>query len=243
MAGYTSWLLLPFTGYFLLSFFPEHNPIVVTLAFVCSILEFIITFWTGIILILIVNALLEKQPFDADGVKKYSATLLQPTARVLILHIALVLAGFVLLIVPGFVALVWFAFAQTAAVLDNKRGMEALTLSRSLCDGRFGRVLYRLVGGPVLIFFVYSIIASLLLSVAGATSGFDPTKITPETQLPAWLNLFQSVIEIFTIPLLATYMTLLYKHLRETSETKSIPVENNETVESEHKTSPLQPKL
>ncbi|MCX6715262.1 MAG: hypothetical protein NTX72_05635 [Candidatus Uhrbacteria bacterium] len=229
MIGYTAWLLLPFAGYFVLSFFPEQNPIVVTLDLLCSVAEFMITFWTGIILILIVNALVEKQPFDAMGLKKYSKTLLQPTARVLLLHILLVLLGFILLIIPGFIAIIWFAFAQTSAVLDGKHGMEALKFSRSLSEGRFFSVLYRLVGGPVLIGFVYSVIVALIISISGAAAGVDPVKIAAQNQLPAWLDLLQSIVEIVAIPLLATYMTLLYKHLRETRG----PLVKQETVSPE----------
>lgn len=191
-----------------------------------------ITFWTGIILILLVNATIEKQPFDAEGVKKYSAGLLQPTARVLLLHIVCVLVAFVCLIVPGIIALVFYAFAQTACVLDGKRGMEALKFSRSLCSGRFFPVLYRLIGGPVIIGFIYSIIVALIISIAGVLSGLDPVKLAGASVLPGWLDLLQSFVEIIAIPLLATYMTILYKHLRETREKQSVSVENTETIET-----------
>lgn len=243
--GYTAWLLLPFAGYFILSFFPEENAIVVLFYFLWSIVEFIITFWTGIILILLVNAIIEKLPFDAEGVRKYSTGLLKPTARVFVLHILLVFVGFFLLIIPGLIAIVWLAFAQTSAILDNKRGINALIFSRSLSEGRFFRVFYRLIGGPIMIGFVYSLIIALIVSIAGSSVGLNPVELSRASELPAWINLLQSIVTIFAIPLLATYMTILYKHLKETREKQPVPVENTETnepAEGGHKTTPLQPQ-
>lgn len=226
MVGYSAWLLFPLSGYFLLSFFPAQNPIVIVVDTLFSVAEFMITFWVGIIFILIVNALTEKQPFDATGLKNVSLSFLRPTARVFILHILLVLLGFILLVIPGFIAIVWFAFAQTSVILDGKRGKEALSFSRSLSRGRFFRVLSRLIGGPILIGFVYFLFAAVLISIVGGFSGFDPTQTTQTLRPPAWVDLLESALGIFVIPLLATYMTLLYKHLRETQD----PLAKQETL-------------
>lgn len=214
----------------MLSFFPEENTVVVLLYFVLSIIEFVITFWVGIILVLLVNAIIEKHPFDAEGVKKYSASLLQPTARVFLLHLVCVAVGFILLIIPGLIALVWFAFAQTAAILDGKRGMDALKFSRSLSEGRFLRIIYRLVTGPILIGFVYSLIVAFITAIGGSSTGLSSKELATTPELPGWLNLLQSTVAIFVIPLLATYMTLLYKHLKETEGTQNI--EQTEVKES-----------
>lgn len=206
---------------------------------IISLFEFILTFWIGIILILIVNAILEKQPIEAASIKQKSIVLLQPTARVLLLHIILVVIGFVLLIIPGFIALVWFAFAQTAVILDDQRGKQALLFSKSLSEGRFWRVLYSLITGPIIIGFIYSMIVAVIFSIGGSASGFDPTNITPETQIPGWIELFASILEIFAIPWLATYMVMLYKELRGTKDVS--PIENDKIPEGEHEASPLQP--
>jgi len=246
MVGYSAWLLFPFCGYFLLSFFPEQNSIVFIFDTLFSITEFLITFWVGIIFILMVNALTEKQPFDAIGLKNVSLSFLRPTARVFLLHILLVFLGFILLVIPGFIAIVWFAFAQTSVILDGKRGKDALSFSRGLSKGRFFRVLYRLIGGPILIGFVYFLFVAVLISIVGGFSGFDPTQTTQTLQPPAWVDLLESTLGIFVIPLLATYMTILYKHLKETRD----PSAKQETVaqddkdkiaEDGHETTPLQP--
>lgn len=236
MVGYSAWLLFPLSGYFLLSFFPAQNPIVIAFNILFSIVEFFITFWVGIIFILIVNALTEKQPFDATGLKNVSRSFLRPTARVFILHILLVLLGFILLVIPGFIAIVWFAFAQTSVILDGKRGKEALSFSRSLSRGRFFRVLHRLIGGPILISFVYFLFVAILISIVGGFSGFNPAQTTQTIQPPAWVDLLESTLGIFVIPLLATYMTILYKHLKETRDpsTKQETVAQDDTKEILH---------
>jgi hypothetical protein len=51
----------------------------------------------------------------------------------------------------------------------------------------------------------------------------DAITVTGSSNLPAWLDLLQSMVGIFTIPWLATYMTLLYKHLQETQNTMTPP--------------------
>lgn len=252
MVGYTAWLLFPLSGYFLLSFFPEQNPIIVVFDTLFSVAEFVITFWVGIIFILMVNAITEKQPFDTVGLKNVSLSLLRPTARVFVLHILIVLLGFILLVIPGFVAIVWLAFAQTSVILDGKRGKEALSFSRNLSKGRFFRVLYRLIGGPILIGFVYFLFVAVLISIVGGFSGFDPTQTTQTFQPPAWVDLLESTIGIFVIPLLATYMTLLYKHLKETRDPSAkqetvaggcfaVQDDKDKITEDGHETTPLQP--
>jgi hypothetical protein len=223
MVGYSAWLLLPFTAYFILSFFPGTNPLVLVLEFIFSLVELFITFWIGIIFIFIVHAIKEKQPVDLSVLKQKTLAILQPTVNVLLIQFLFVVLGFILLIIPGMIALVWYAFPQTAVILDDKKGMEAMKYSKSLTQGRFFRVAYRLIGGPIFIGIVYSILVAIVLSFASAFSNMDAITVTGSSNLPAWLDLLQSMVGIFTIPWLATYMTLLYKHLQETQNVTTSP--------------------
>ncbi len=74
-------------------------------------------------------------------------------------------------------------------------------------------MVYRLVGGPILIGFLYSIVTALLLILSGGLSGSTPSELIQVSVLPAWMIYLQSVVQIFAIPLLATYMTILYKEV------------------------------
>lgn len=213
LIGYSAWLILPFTGYFILSFFPEQNPFVHIGMTFFSVVEFVITFWIGIIFTLFVHWVIEKHPFTPEELSGTSAKLLHPSARVFFLYILLVLAGFLLLVLPGFIALVFLAFAQTAVILDGKYGMQAIRFSISLVKGRFLSMVYRLVGGPILIGFLYSVVTALLLILCGSLSGSTPSELIQIAILPAWMIYLQSVVQIFAIPLLATYMTILYKEV------------------------------
>jgi len=208
--------LFPITGYFVLSFFPETNPMVIGLNAVCSVVELLLTFWIGIILVLLVNAILEKQTLDIATLKQTSISLLQPVANALLIAFLFVLLGILLLVLPGIMVFIWIAFTQTVVILDGKRGMDALKSSKSLSEGRFFRVFYRILIGPLFIGFIFSLITALVLSLSGAISGFNPIDVASTQNLPAWVDLLQSTIEIFGIPWLATYMILLYKHLKET---------------------------
>jgi len=218
MVGYSAWLLLPFTAYFILSFFPETNPIVLGFDFIFSLVELFLTFWIGIILILVVNSIIEKQLLDPSALKQKSIALFQPTANAFILQFLFIALGFVLLIIPGLIGLVWYAFTQTCVVLENKKGMQALHESKALSQGRFFRVAYRLIGGPIIIGIIYSIVVSLVLTFSGSLSSIQTMATQSSVSLPAWLDLLQSTVGIFTLPWLATYMVMLYKELQATRD-------------------------
>lgn len=215
LAGYACWLLLPVTGYFVLAFFPESNLIVVTFNSVLHLIEFFLTFWIGVILVILINAIVEKQTLDLATLKQKSLSFLQPVAHALVIAFVIIFLGTILLIIPGIIAFIWYAFTQISVILEDKRGAEALKFSKALSSGRFFRVFYRVCMGPILIGLLYSIIISLILSFSGAISGFDPISVASAEHVPPWLNLFQSIIEIFGIPWLATYMILLYIDLKQ----------------------------
>lgn len=214
LVGYSAWMLFPFTILFFLNEFPKQTTLIVTSAIVVSAIEFIFAIWISIILTIVINKLDDKSNVDSTAIQKQSVNLMRPVVHIVVLQILFVLGGLILFIIPGILAAIWFVFAQTSAVLDNQTGAQALRFSKNLLRGRFFPVLYRIIAGPLFIIVIYSIIVSLFFSIIGTVFGFDMMKLMTNQTIPPWINLIEFGFEIFLIPLLACYMTLLYKELK-----------------------------
>jgi len=214
LVGYSAWLLFPIAGIFVLSFIPDHTWVTYASVSIFTIAQMLISIWLSIVFIKLVDLMDRKQPLDLPTVQKESIFLLRPTIHVMARQFLFVFLGFIALIIPGIVMALWYAFSQMALILDGKIGMEALTFSKTLVKGRFFQVLYRLIAGPLIIGFVYSFFIAILFLIIASSSGIDLIQAMSGNTVPAWIELLQSSLEIFTIPLVATYMTMLYKELR-----------------------------
>lgn len=214
MIGFSSWLFFPAIGTFLLHLIPGDASWVYGLMIMSAVIDFFLTFWIGILLICLIETVSKQEKIDNTILTKQTSTLLQPTIRTLLFQYLAIALGFIALIIPGFIALVWFAFAQTSTVLDQKQGKQALLYSRELVLGRFFPVLYRLIAGSLMIGMIGFMVASFLIFLIGSLTGFHPTETTQITNLPPWIELIQSCIGIFLIPLFTIYFVFLYKELQ-----------------------------
>jgi len=115
----------------------------------------------------------------------WSKPLVWPYAWVSVLTGLVIMAGFILFIVPGIIFAVWFGLAKYAAILDGKKGAEALKYSKSLVKGNFWPVL-----GRIALLVAMAMILSSISSV-----GF-------------MINLF------FTAPFAMIYVYLMYEDLK-----------------------------
>ena len=171
--GYSAWLLFPIAGIYLLSFLPERTYISYASVFLFTLVQLIISIWLTILFIQLTDLLDQnstesettKQKIDLEALQKKSVLLLRPMIRVMARQFLFVIVGFIALIVPGIIMLVWYAFSQTASVIDEKKDMEALAFSKSLGKGRLLSVGYRLIAGPFLVGFIFSIVIIILFSL------------------------------------------------------------------------------
>lgn len=214
LVGYSAWLLFPIAGIFILSFIPDRTWIAYVSVGIFTIAQMLIGIWLSILFIKLVDVMDQKQPLDLPNIQKQSIFLLRPTLHVIARQFIFVFLGLIALVIPGIIMAIWYAFSQIALILDGKTGMEALTFSKTLVKGRIFQVLYRILAGPFIIGFIYSFFIAILFSIIALFSGIDLVKIMSGDNLPAWMELLQSSLEIFTIPLVAAYMTMLYKELR-----------------------------
>lgn len=220
LVGYYAWMLIPAVATFVLQFFPETNPIVMSLSILVELGSLCLAFYLGVLLILVNAHLIEKKKPVFKTLTQEANKLLNPVAIVLLLQILAVAGGFILLIIPGIIFLIWYSFSQIAAVLEHKKGKEALSFSHNLVKGRFFRVAWRMISGPILLGFLFSTIMGMVYVLVGSLTKTDVVPLLSQAKTPPWMDLLQSVGDVFFVPLLALYFILLYQDLKLNPETK-----------------------
>jgi hypothetical protein len=216
LIGYSAWILLPFVAYIGISFMPNSIP-VFTAAFIISILELLLTFWISIVLTKLIFNFDNQKLVKQEVIQKESTLLLRSVVLVALLQLLVVLGGFFLLIIPGLIFIVWYSFSQISAILDNKEGMDALRFSKKLVTGRFWKIAYRLIAGPLLIGIIYALTLGILIMVISIFVGLDPVSSLGSETLPLWIQAFEAVGEILILPLFLTYGVLFYKNAKQTT--------------------------
>jgi len=219
LIGYAAWILLPYLAlviFYLLV--PEVDQIFgpwLPLFSVILIVQGIITVWAGNAIMITVNEMLAGKKLISEEINKRSWQVILPMLWVALIGTLAVLGGFLLLIIPGIIFSIWFVFGQTAVVLDNKRGLDAMSYSRSLVSGRFWSVIRRVVLGPFIMVFFYLIIISLLIGLGMIVTGMDPA-VVDKTLIPIWPDIVENVVNVFFIPLYIVYWTILYRNVKQT---------------------------
>lgn len=211
--GYAAWMLIPFAGFVALIYLPSG-----TLSDVLAVLfvavQLFLSIWISIILIDITNTLFEQKEVPHEQANQTARRRLLPVVSTTIVHALVIFGGFLLLIIPGIIFSVWYAFAQTAAVLDDKQPIAALTHSRELVRGKFAQVIWRLISGPGTILIIYLFILSAIIMIIGSLTGMDPETAFSNTTFLLWTQILEMVGEILLMPLFLIYMTRLYRELK-----------------------------
>lgn len=221
LAGYLAWLLLPQLVLVLVDFMPDGIPALV-LSLAAMLVSLVLSVWIALIVIRILNAAARNQPMDVAIAS--TNTVFPAFVYASLYQFLAVLFGFILLVIPGLVASVWYAFAPLTAALDGRRGMDALAASRALVKGRFWRVAWRLVAGPIVFTGWYAIFMTILiLPIMAATS------VSLETlggnNPPTWFLILDAVGQLFFLtPLLLAYLVLLYHSLTEPTSPAPAPL-------------------
>lgn len=213
LIGYSAWLLLPFAGFVILEVVPDSYPVQV-LAFATMIVEFFLIIWVTVVLMLFAGGHLSNQPVDTRHLTEKAKTFIQPFLIITVLQVLILTGGLLLLIVPFFLFLVWFCLAHYCLVFENKHGLEALSASRELTKGRFWFVAVSCILTPLFIVLLYSIILALLVSFVSALQGIDPVELLAGDP-PLWIDVLETVGQVFLMPFLVVYMTHVFVFLKE----------------------------
>lgn len=110
--------------------------------------------------------------------------------------------GFLLLVIPGIIWAVQYSFSGMVAVLEGKRGMEALRQSKAYVKGNWWKLFFRCVGlailvtvavllliavlGPlaeVLVVFLYPLFVSLAFFLYQDLKSIKPAHVPPQEQV------------------------------------------------------------
>ena len=213
-AGYAAWLLLPYAALVLLHL--TGDPTGGFLATLFLVVQAFLLVWMMLLFPLIAYEIAcGKKRLSPDALQQKLQRLLPSAMFVALIETAVVLGGFILLIIPGLIFTIWFMFATLSVLFDETRGMRALAFSRELVRGRFWRVAWLGICGPFVIFLCYLFVVNLLVTVF-ATAGQMSLETITTNPPPLWIDIVAQLGEVFTLPWLAIYATLLYMHVRET---------------------------
>ncbi len=223
LSGLFAWFLIPFAGNVLFAFVPNET-MKGTGQLLLVIAMTVLSIWIVCIAILAIHALLKgNQKLSLEQIRAQVRPLLWPFVIVAILQSAVTLGGLLLLIIPGILFMVWYAFAEFAVLLDQKRGLEALSYSRSLVRGRFWPVLWRLVGGPVLVGIAYAIVMGILAAIWWALTDTplpdlgSGSGVYPLERSLLWLDVLDTIVQTLIIsPVFLVYGLSLYEELKKT---------------------------
>ena len=219
LIGYAAWILVPYLAlvvFYLLvpnvdQIFGPWLPLYIVIIFA----QGIITIWASNAIMITVNEMLAEKNIKPELINRRSWHMIIPVLWVALISTLAVLGGFLLLIIPGVIFSIWFAFSQTAVVLDDKRGVDAMSYSRSLVVGRFWSMVRRIILGPFILVFIYLVVISLLVGLGIIITGLDAS-ITETTQIPVWPDIVENVVNVFFLPLYIVYWTILYRNVKQT---------------------------
>jgi hypothetical protein len=209
--GYASWLFLPILLLLCIELFALEGFVSDIAIILIGALEFLLSLWVGIVLIRATSVLSLDQIPDPHKISLHAWRVIWPLFLVALLQGLIVFGGLVLLIVPGILFLVWYSFSQFAVILENKQGLDALAWSKSIVEGHFWRVLWKLFGGPLIIMLVYSVLIGMVISIIALVIDYDLTAFLAQTEIPVWVNIIDRTTQVFLLPLYLIYTTLVYK--------------------------------
>lgn len=210
--GYASWLVVPAAVFYFAMALPE-NPVTTVLIVVTAVLQLFFWLWITVCLMRATAALSMDKVVDPHVLSTQSLRRVQPLLAVWLLQSLIFIGGFLLLVIPAIIFWVWYGMAQMVTGVDDRRPIEALTISRSLVRGRFLSALWRLIAGPVVITLLYGFVLATILYAIALPLGIDTTLLFSEDP-PVWESIVGTIVSMFVTPLYIIYLTLLYLDLK-----------------------------
>ena len=138
---------------------------------------------------------IEKKPSFA-GTLEVGFSLLFSFLFVFLLNVLLVSFGLLFLIVPGIYFAIRYSMSLPAVILEKKKGIAALSMSKELTMGYFWTVFF----GYLVLFFLFFVFYCVFFAIIRVNMGS--------------INLIVNIVVIpFSIVFLLAYQFNLYKHL------------------------------
>jgi hypothetical protein len=152
--------------------------LVILLLLIVAIASIIVSLITSTSMIMVTKKLLDKQMVDEPKKMMNDAKKIIGGVFIVGLLVALiVIGGSILLFIPGLIFAIWYSFAVFEAVLNNKRGMEALSESKKLVSGRWWAILWRLIGPSIPLIIVVFVVQFIVGIIAVAFHSFAVSQL------------------------------------------------------------------
>lgn len=193
--------------------FVMTNNIIVLAIFVASI---IFMLWVTMALAKNLGSIVTKKPFL--GYKEsFSATshLIWPIIYTSLLVVLIVMGGTILFIVPGIIFSIWYCFTYYAILFEEKRGVAALSASKSLVSGRWWKIFWRLLAPAIFYSVIFVVISSAATSLLKLIMPIDFTFLIIN-------GIVTSILSALVSPLTALTTVLLYFSAKENPVPKSL---------------------
>lgn len=167
----------------------------------------------AIVLNQVLKSLLKKEPLST---KKYlfknSLKYLWPTIYTGAIVGIAVFIGALLFMVPGLIFFIWFSFASLASpliiIFENKRGLEAMLISKQLVINRWWSVFFRIIISSLFFVLTTIFIQSIIMWII---------KLLPINQLT--LNILDTTLSnifyIISWPFISSALIIFYFNLKE----------------------------
>jgi hypothetical protein len=176
----------------------------------------------------------EKEPKDIIANGRASLKLFPSYLWIIILE-AFIFVGSSLLIIPVIIFSIYIAISPYVLVVENLRGIKALTRSWSYVSGRWWATLWRtlvFIFLVVIAILIIGTILGLIVTPAALSAGSIPGV---PMQQPFGLILIQQIIDAFLfLPIALCFLYELYADLSRTKP--SLPGDVSATATSEEKT-------
>lgn len=150
-----------------------------------------------------------------DSLNK-TVNLILPAFLISILTSLAILGGFVLFIIPAIIFGIWFTFSLQVLVIDGKRGLEALLISKRLVEKRWWKTFWRIII-PSLFFALIIIIIEWFLTMALGVKNDTNLNIYTLTYITLIM-----IVSSFIAPMASSVMTVLYLELKKTPVKKEL---------------------
>lgn len=200
-----TYLILVFPWQMLYSFgIHEQEPIIMLIGF------FLVTtsslFATAVITLLISDVCLGNKISLPRYFRRAFGAILGKLLVTNLLQSIIIVIGYIVFIIPGLLFMVWFMYAGSIVVLEEKWGFQALKRSRMLGKGYYMRIL----GIFLILVAIVIIIVIFLGTLAGIAMGGHVERLG--------FMIFQNLIQSVTMPISVIAIVLMYYDLRARKE-------------------------
>jgi hypothetical protein len=196
-------------GQFNVSTISSNTPLLILLAVIGVIFYIVLLallFWVQLTLLLVIVQ--HDEETTANAAFHLARSKLWPYFVTVIIMGILTFSGYLLFIIPGIVLSIWFSFAGFIVLKENRRGVDALIMSRGYVRGYGWEVAWRFIAFW-LIYLGMFIVTGAISSIVESTRDAATTR-TFQASMQFIVSIAQIILNIMAI----IYAYLIYEHLR-----------------------------